>query len=135
MGNPPGMYVPLDVNYLRDPAIRKAGPEAELLYLRSLAYAKGAETDGMVWEYDLDVIGVGLMRLTTRMKALVREGLWVAVDGGWLIAKWLKWNTSTSELKSLKVAQKRAAEATNHQRYHVDKNEVSKSCALCLAAA
>ena len=55
----PSMFVPLDVNYMRDPRIRRAGPDAELLYLRALAYAKGGETDGFVHDFDLDAIATG----------------------------------------------------------------------------
>ena len=40
MAKAPSVYVPLDVNYMRDPKIRRAGPDAELLYLRALAYAR-----------------------------------------------------------------------------------------------
>ena len=43
----PSVYVPLDANYLRDPRIRRAGPDAELLYLRALAHAKAGETDAI----------------------------------------------------------------------------------------
>jgi hypothetical protein len=80
-----GMYVPLDVNYLRDPKIRRAGPDAELLYLRGLAYAKGGFTDGVIADFDVPVVGVGLSKLAARVAALVREGLWLTTDGGFEI--------------------------------------------------
>ena len=62
----PSMFVPLDVNYMRDPRIRRAGPDAELLYLRALAYAKGGETDGFVHDFDLDANASGLRNCATR---------------------------------------------------------------------
>ncbi len=134
MARAPGIYVPLDVHFMRDPRIRKAGPEAETLYLRSLAYAKGAETDGRVWDYDLDVIGVGLPRLAARVGALVRVGLWESIEDGWYIAGWLKWNTSTADLKAQKAAQRNAAEQTTHQVHHIDKGQVNAKCHLCLSS-
>jgi hypothetical protein len=32
MAKTPSMFVPLDVNYMRDPRIRRAGSDAELLF-------------------------------------------------------------------------------------------------------
>src|SRR5690606_3799998 len=95
----PSVYVPLDVNYMRDPRIRRAGADAELLYLRSLAYAKGGETDGMVHDYDLDVIAVGLTKVKARVEALVREKAWEPREGGWFISGWFNWNESTITLR------------------------------------
>lgn len=131
---PPGVYVPLDINYLRDPKIRRAGPDAELLYVRSLAHCKGAETDGIVWDFDLEVVAVGLNRVQARVESLVKVGLWEPVEGGWKIAGWEKWNPLTADLRDLKERQRIAAIATNHQRYHVEKGEFSKSCPYCLKA-
>lgn len=34
MATAPSVYVPLDVNYLRDPKVRRAGSEAEVLFVR-----------------------------------------------------------------------------------------------------
>jgi hypothetical protein len=88
----PSVYVPLDANYLRDPRIRRAGPEAELLYLRGLAYAKAGETDGMVYEFDLDAVAVGLNKVPNRVAALIREKAWEERDEGWFITGWFNWN-------------------------------------------
>ena len=84
------MYVPLDVNFMRDPRIRRAGPDAELLYLRALAYAKGGETEGFVHDYDLDVIAIGLRNVPSRVSALVREKAWEEREGGWFICPVVK---------------------------------------------
>ena len=74
--SPPSLYVPLDANYLRDPKIRRAGPDAELLYLRGLAHSKSGETDGVIHDYDLDVIAVGLDGAEDRAAKLVEVGAW-----------------------------------------------------------
>lgn len=130
--SPPGMYVPLDVNYMRDPRIRRAGTDAEVLYVRALAYAKGGGTDGIVHDYDIEVIAVGLKRVAARIAALVREKAWEERDGGWFIAGWFKWNEPTATLRERKAKQSKGAEQTNHQKHHVEKGEFSRSCALCL---
>ena len=90
----PGNYVPLDVNYIRDASIRRAGEPAELLYVRALAHAKGARTAGFIPDYDLDVVAVGMKGVPARVAALVRERLWVVSPGGWLVRSWDRWNAS-----------------------------------------
>lgn len=128
----PSMYVPLDVNYMRDPRIRRAGHEAELLYLRALAYAKGGETDGMVHDYDLDVIAVGLPRIPQRAAALVREGAWEAREGGWFITGWFNWNESTHDLRDKKRRQAEGAAKTNHKKHLANGHAFINNCPVCL---
>ena len=107
-------YVPLDMNYLRDPAIRRAGPEAELLFIRSLAYCKAGGTDGIVYTYDIPVISVGLRNVPQRVAALVRERLWEEVPDGWYVRSWAKWSLSQAELADNKAKRQEAAARTNH---------------------
>lgn len=131
MASAPSVYVPLDVNYLRDPRIRRAGPDAELLYLRALAHAKGGETDGMVYEFDLDVIAVGLTKVQQRVAALVREKAWEPREEGWFITGWFKWNKSTEELRNEKERKRIGAARTNHGK-HESKGEGPFSwCPVC----
>lgn len=131
MAKAPSVYVPLDVNYMRDPKIRRAGHEAELLYLRSLAYAKGGETDGQVHDYDLDVIAVGLNKVQQRVAALVREGAWQQVDGGWFITGWFNWNDSTEKLRDRKKARAEGAARTNHKRHRDGGHPFVAGCLVC----
>jgi len=129
-----GIYVPLDVNYLRDPKIRKAGAEAELLYLRGLAFAKGGNTDGHIPEFDLPVVAVGLSRVSQRVKALVMHGLWTTEGEGWYITGWRKWNKTNRQLAQDKEAKRKGAEKTNHARYHTGPDgDFNASCSLCRA--
>ena len=128
----PSMYVPLDVNYMRDPRIRRAGSDAELLYIRALAYAKGGETDGMVHDYDLDVIAVGLSKVTARVDALVREKAWEQRDGGWFIAGWFNWNESTMSLRDKRKRQSDGAAKTNHKRHQNNGADFVRDCPVCL---
>lgn len=131
MSNTPSVYVPLDANYLRDPRIRRAGPDAELLYLRSLAYAKGGETDGFVHDYDLDVIAVGLTRVPQRVASLVREKAWEERSGGWFITGWFKWNKSTDQLRIDKERRRIGAARTNHKKHVANGDPVVAWCPVC----
>jgi hypothetical protein len=130
MAKAPTGFVPLDMNYLRDPAIRKAGPDAELLYVRSLAHCKAGQTDGKVWEYDLPVVAVGLKNTAARVTALVRENLWVKCDGYWLIRSWAKWNMTQQEIAEDKSKKRDAAIKTNHDRWHGDRTD--PNCPHCI---
>ena len=43
-----GLFVPLDVDYADDPKIIEAGPLAELLFVRGLAFCKQQLSDGHI---------------------------------------------------------------------------------------
>ncbi|RCK68286.1 hypothetical protein DT076_16700 [Desertihabitans brevis] len=128
----PREFVPLDQNYLRDPAIRRAGPDAELLYLRALAHAKAGGTDGFIGDYDLPVVAVAIKvrNPTSLADALVREGLWVAVAGGWRIRSWTKWNMTEAEKEIERQKKRDAAILTNHRRYHSE-GKTEPGCPHC----
>jgi hypothetical protein len=120
----PGNYVPLDVNYARDSSIRRAGPDAELLYIRALAYAKGAKSNGHVPDYDLDVVAVGLKKVSQRVAALVAQNLWLITDGGWRIRSWEPWNSADE-------AESAAGKLAAHIRHHVKDGKRSDDCEHC----
>ena len=122
----PGNYVPLDVNYARDVKIRKAGPGAELLYIRALAYAKGSRTGGFVSEWDLDVVGIGLRANSLNAKRLVEVGLWERVEDGWVITSWERWNASEKIVSA-------GGKLGNHKRWHVDRGQFDPECEHCVA--
>ena len=67
-----------------------------------VAYAKGGETDGMVYDFDLDAITVGLKSVQARVNALVREKAWEPREEGWFICGWFNWNESTATLREQK---------------------------------
>lgn len=128
----PSVYVPLDANYLRDPRIRRAGPDAEHLYIRSLAYAKAGETDGMVYAFDLDVVAVGLNKVPNRVSALVREQAWEARDDGWFITGWFNWNDPVDKLREQKRKRAEGAAKTNHKKHTAGGHPFVGSCPVCL---
>lgn len=120
----PGNYVPLDVNYARDIAVRKAGTNAELLYIRSLAYAKGARTSGFVSDFDLEVVAVGMRAVKAAAQKLCEVGLWVRVEDGWLIRSWDRWNAADRIVSA-------GGKLGNHKRWHIDRGETDPECEHC----
>lgn len=128
----PSVYVPLDANYLRDPRIRRAGPDAELLYLRALAHAKAGETDGLIYEFDLPLVAVGLAKVPARVNALVREKAWEPRDEGWFITGWFNWNDPVDKLRAQKRKRVEGAAKTNHGK-HVERGHAFiGDCLVCL---
>ncbi len=109
----PGLYVPLDVNYVSDEGIRRAGAAAELLFIRGLAYSKRTQSDGFLPDYDLPVISVGLPQVREAVAALVERELWLEVEGGWQIRSWRRWNEVHGDAAEKR---KRAAERQRRSR-------------------
>ena len=113
---PPRLYVPLFVGFSRDPKLRRAGTGPELLFLRAIAYVKENETDGLVPDYDLPVVAVGLNDPEGYAAALVREGAWEVADGGWRILAWHRWNEAQEALdRKRDLARQRQARRRDRQ--------------------
>lgn len=130
----PGEFVPLDLNLPRDVKIRKAGPEAELLYIRGLIYLKGTDSDGFIPDFDLPVIGVGCNRVPQAAKRLVTVGLWDVAERddmtGYQCRAWLKWNLSRKEVEEQRQQRRIGALKTNHNRGdHTE--QPHRECPLC----
>ena len=130
----PGEFVPLDLDLPRDIKIRKAGPDAELLYIRALIYLKTADHDGFVPDFDIPALAVGLRAIPASTKALVAAGLWepAEVDGmqGYLCKAWLKRNMSRAEQEEQRKQRRVGALKTNHDRGQHDA-EPHGECPKC----
>lgn len=118
----PDEFVPLHVHYRRDRAIRAAGPDAELLFLRALAFARAHRTGGLIEDFDLDELGTGLQDAEESARRLVRVGLWVPSGTGWLIRSWEKWNPANAS---------ESGTFGNHKRWHLDRGLVAPNCPHC----
>jgi hypothetical protein len=127
----PGNYVPLDVNYPHDAAIRAAGEAAELLYVRALAYCKRVKTDGFVPSYDLPVVSIGMRSVPRRVAALVKHGLWTEEAGGYRVKAWGKWNKPVTSQEAFIEGQSEAGSRGNHERWHAKRGVVEPSCTWC----
>ena len=80
-----GLYVPLAVGYYRDDAIIAAGPEAELLFVRALAFCADSKSDGFITDLQLiNHVGVGIRPDAVRRRAAVLKdhGLFLEFLGG-----------------------------------------------------
>lgn len=125
----PGLYVPLDVNYAEDDKIIDVGPMAELLYVRSLAFAKRARKDGHLRTSQLPTIAVRLPRPKVLAARLVEVRLWSPTPAGWFITAWLNHNATVSELHDKKSA---AGVLGNHNRWHLPPlGTPSSECDIC----
>lgn len=127
MARIPGEFVPLDVNYSHDRAIRQAGYQAELLFIRGLAFAreKYKVHHGLIPDYDLPVVAAGIPNPKKHAATLVRERLWIAAKGGWHIRSFEKWNPEID-----RAAQSTGGALGNHNRWHID-GKWSPDCAFC----
>lgn len=134
MARIPGVFVPLDVNYPRDRAIRRAGAEAELVFIRGLVFTKSTKTDGFLADFDLDAAMVGLKPAWVQkgVAALVKADLWTVVEDGWQVRSWAKWNSTQEQIAEDQEAKREGGKQGNHKRWHVDKGKVDPKCPLCV---
>lgn len=108
----PGIYAPLSAYYFDDAAIMEVGEDAELLYVRMLAYAaRQMEFEGFISDRVI-ASRLGIMPRETgngtgnvpgtdagsRAGLLAEYGLLTREEGGYRISGWLKWNKSAAEL-------------------------------------
>lgn len=95
-----GAYAPLAATYFVDDDVMEAGEEAELLFVRGLAFCAGnPASDGYITDKQVArVVGAGMSDLAERVQALVQVGLWERLPGGYNVRSWLKWNKSAVEL-------------------------------------
>ena len=129
MAKAPTLYVPVSVRMVTDKAIIKAGPMAELLYIRGLAFSKQNERDGELLSEDLPLFARGIPKPYEVASRLVANGLWLASGDGWVIRSWAAWNLGPDELADLRDVRKKAAKAGNHARYEHEGDV--EECPIC----
>lgn len=109
-------WVKLAANYYLDPAICGLDGDAELLFVRSLAYSGSAETSGFIPTPILPQLG--RRNITRSAEKLIRAGLWEAMPGGYRVKSWDKWQVNISEVREQwrerqkKARKKRRAEGS-----------------------
>lgn len=125
----PGVWVPMDVKLPSRPEIRKGGPDAELMFYRSLFYSRTNQTGGLLPEYDLPAWSAGLRNVKKACAYLVRSGLWVETEDGWKIPSWSKWNPTKEEKAEIRAQNRKGALIANHKQ---GRHEVANpDCPLC----
>lgn len=111
-----GSYAPLSAHYYKDDAIAEAGPMAELLYVRGLAFCADVLSDGFISDMQLTrFVGVGIPNPRKHAERLVLVGLWEKAEPdllgsegtGYVVRAWAKWNLTKAQIQE---KQKRDAE-------------------------
>lgn len=135
----PGIYAPLSAYYFDDAAIMEAGEDAELLYVRMLAYAarqmeyEGFISDGVITSR-LGILpresgnGTGTVPGTdagSRAGVLAELGLLSREPGGYRITGWLKWNKSAAEMGKERARDRARKQAPDVQVSGTDTGTVS----------
>jgi len=117
-----GPYAPLAATYAADDAIIEAGEEAELLFLRGLAFCAASESDGFITRAQLKrFVGAGMDNVMQRAERLVEVGLWEEEESGFLVRAWLKWNASAEELGRARKKDRERKAAKKTDTFHSDR--------------
>jgi hypothetical protein len=124
------LFAKLLVGYAEDDKIIAAGPMAELLYVRSLAFAKRDGKDGWIADNQLAAFALRIPGARRHADRLVELGLWERNGAGWYVTSWLRHNRAAAEIAQAKSA---SAKLGNHNRWHLGPNGVPKAdCDHCL---
>lgn len=99
------------IGYYLEPDMINAGEEAEVLHQRAKAYSAQTESGGYIPAAALPLITP--KRPQQRAAKLVAVGLWVAVNGGYLIADW---DEDQAELEALAARRRADRERKRAQR-------------------
>lgn len=102
-------WVRFDDGFFRHPKVVAAGRDARDMYTSSIFYANQNLTDGFVPEGALRIIAAdaGVTSHAKAAKALVREGLWLEVEGGYQIHDYLDYQVSAASVTDKQTANKR----------------------------
>lgn len=104
-----GSYAPLSAHYYKDDAVAEAGPMAELLYVRGLAFCADVLSDGFISEVQLvRFVGVGIPQARKHAERLVLVGLWEKAEpglfgsdgAGYVVKAWAKWNLTKAQIQA-----------------------------------
>jgi hypothetical protein len=120
------IYVPLEVDYYHNAKFNGLSEAAEVLWLRSLCYAKDHLTDGELTLGQLRFLG--LDNLDERIAELVTARLWTPTDRGWLISGFLKRNKSAAEVEQTSEIRRQAALAKCEQSVSKVHSKVPAKC-------
>lgn len=121
------LWVKLYIDFLDDPDLMEAGIEAELLFVRGLAWGK-RKNDGFIARGALIRLGLGFSgSVTDLVDDLVSRGLWQIAEGGWKITNWDEFQVTDDQL----ISKRNAGVLANHRRWHTTKP--SPDCPHCVS--
>jgi hypothetical protein len=99
------LYVAIDIAFWRDDKVIAAGLDAACLFLQGLCWSRERMADGFIPSKVAPTLGAtyGLtgQRATRAVSALVEEGMWFVVDGGYTVdpAKWAEWQQTRESIE------------------------------------
>lgn len=121
----PGRYAALAATYYDDPAIIAVGPEAELWYVRALAWcAAHPETDGVI-PIEVALYRLGIPDAMSHVITCDSHKLVAKNDDSVSVTSWVKWNDSWSDIQERTEA-KRASARARKARERARKSERGK---------
>ena len=123
------LYIRLQTQVLTDAKILAAGPEATLLWIKGLLYAKEHLTDGFVPVGVLPLIGIGLTDVKKCSQTLVECGLWHEIDGGYTVGidRWGRHQTTKSQVEESRESA-RDRQAKSRANRHKPITDMSQPC-------
>lgn len=121
----PGRYAALAAAYYDDPAIIAVGPDAELWYVRALAWcAAHPETDGVI-PIEVAVNRLGIPDAMSRVITCDSHKLVTKNDDSVSVTSWVKWNDSWRDIQE-RTNEKRASARARKARERARKSEQIK---------
>ena len=118
----PGRYAALAADYYDNPAIIAVGPDAELWYVRALAWcAAHPETDGVI-PLEVALYRLGIPDAMSRVITCDTHGLVAKNDDSVSVTSWVKWNDSWRDIQE-RTESKRAAARVRKARERARKSE------------
>lgn len=107
----PGRYAALAAAYYDDPAIIAVGPDAELWYVRALAWcAAHPESDGVI-PIEVAVNRLGIPNAMSHVTSCDSHGLVTKSHASVSVTNWLKWNAPYRDTQAKNDAKRAAARA------------------------
>lgn len=105
--NWPGRFAALPAAYYDDLAIIAVGPDAELWYVRALAWcAAHPETDGVI-PLEVAVNRLGIPVAMACVNICATHGLIAKNDDSVSVTSWVKWNGKWSDIQERAAARAR----------------------------
>ena len=122
----PGRYAALAAAYYDDPAIIAVGPDAELWYVRALAWcAAHPETDGVI-PIEVAVNRLGIPDAMSRVNICDSHKLVTKNDDSVSVTSWVKWNGKWRDIQDRTDA-KRADARVRKARERARKSDITKT--------
>lgn len=122
----PGRYAALAACYYDDPAIISIGPEAELWYVRAIAWcAAHPETDGVI-PLEVAVNRLGIPDAMSRVITCDSHKLVTKNDDSVSVTSWVKWNGKWRDIQE-RTDTKRANARARKARERARKSDPTKT--------